>query len=57
MCGCSCQRPSLDACTEEQFEEDLYSFLERRGEEQLALKLRNKQITWYAQLVVLSSGS
>ena len=33
-------------CTEEEFEEDLYTFLGRRGEEQLALKLRNKQITW-----------
>lgn len=48
---CSCTRPPLEACTEEEFEEDLYAFLGRRGEEQLALKLRNKQITWYTPLV------
>ncbi|KAK9787109.1 hypothetical protein WJX73_001287 [Symbiochloris irregularis] len=40
-----CTRPSLTACSEREFEADLYAFLEQRGEEALATKLRNKQIT------------
>ena len=42
-----CARPALGTCSEKEFEADLYAFLEQRGEEQLALKLRNKQITWW----------
>lgn len=41
-----CTRPALAACSERDFEADLYAFLEQRGEEALAVKLRNKQITW-----------
>lgn len=41
-----CARPPLTACTSREFEADLYAFLEQRGEEALATKLRNKQITW-----------
>lgn len=41
-----CERAPIGACTEREFEADLYAFLEQRGEEQLAQKLRNKQITW-----------
>ena len=41
-----CVRAPLTTCSEREFESDLYSFLEQRGEEALALKLRNKQITW-----------
>lgn len=41
-----CPRPPLAACTEVEFEEDLYNFLTHRGEVELANDLRNKRINW-----------
>ena len=46
VCACSCTRPGLGVCSEEDFEVDLYGFLAARGEEQLADQLRSKRITW-----------
>ena len=43
----TCQRPPLPQCTATEFEEDLLTFLEGRGEEELANHLRNKRINWY----------
>ena len=43
----TCQRPPLPQCTAAEFEEDLLTFLEGRGEEELANHLRNKRINWY----------
>ena len=41
-----CTRPPLAQCTEQEFEEDLYTFLTHRGEVELANDLRNKRINW-----------
>ena len=38
--------PPLAQCTEQEFEEDLYTFLTHRGEVELANDLRNKRINW-----------
>jgi hypothetical protein len=42
----SSKRPSLDRCTPDEFEADIIRFLEVKGEEQLAVMLREKRITW-----------
>ena len=43
-----CTRLPLAQCTEQEFEEDLYTFLTHRGEVELANDLRNKRINWCA---------
>ena len=44
-----CARLPLAQCTEQEFEEDLYTFLTHRGEVELANDLRNKRINWCAR--------
>lgn len=39
-------RPALDQCTPDEFEADLVGFLQLRGEDQLAIMVKEKRMTW-----------